>query len=535
MLNGRRLDQLPKGLPAAMLSDIQSAIEQRGLGRGVFPDDENDDDDGSHSGGLLKARGDGSDEFDENYEDEDDDDDDDPWQVEEVRVPVNMRNDGVHAFRVWSDAVDEEEDGFKPTTDGTAKPTTDGTAKPTVDAFKPPSGAFRNLDSARINRGERARVEDMKRTIRDSTGATKEEVEAAMRDGLEEAKRRLAADDVRNASKDASRGQNAPKKGATERIIVNLGLTPKKPGGSSIGKESESTPPGEAGKHSDDGESKSKKKEKDSQSDDPTSLDSNASGMRFSSNSAANVFGSSSSEKSKGERLFERLVDGSLDEDDETTEAGDAETAASDASTSSTDDDRSEKKATPEVPKGFIPPNSFDDTASTRDFRDSVDDDADALIAALAGDADDLPLPMNARFTRIPPNVAHRKSSDPFDRLYLGAFGPHGPEVLRLVRGRWGDEAMMGDDCVTAVKLTGDANVPAGAASFRAKIGNADKLDSSFSYPEELGVVTRYKGQGRVAKPGFQERNWVDGELLLLDGKGTCWGFPKSDTPTFYL
>ena len=92
-------------------------------------------------------------------------------------------------------------------------------------------------------------------------------------------------------------------------------------------------------------------------------------------------------------------------------------------------------------------------------------------------------------------------------------------EVLQLVRGQWGDE-LGADDSVTAVKLTGDTNVPAGAASFRAKVGRGARLDPHVGYPEELGVLARYKGEGRVAKPGFTEESWVEGELLVLDGQG---------------
>ena len=124
------------------------------------------------------------------------------------------------------------------------------------------------------------------------------------------------------------------------------------------------------------------------------------------------------------------------------------------------------------------------------------------------------------RFTRIDPRVASGAGADPFAALYAGAFGPHGPEVLQLTRGRWGDSEGGDEECVTAIKLTGDRNVPAGLASFRARVGRAHRLPATGVYPEELGVLARYKGQGRAAKPGFSDPRWVDGELLLLDGKG---------------
>jgi hypothetical protein len=129
--------------------------------------------------------------------------------------------------------------------------------------------------------------------------------------------------------------------------------------------------------------------------------------------------------------------------------------------------------------------------------------------------------PQRLRFTRLDPAVVSCARADPLSALYLGSFGSHGPEVLQLVRGRWGDGPAEGPDAsdfVTAVKLTGDHNVPAGRASFRARVGLADRLEHQGIYPGELGVVARYKGQGRAAKPGYREAQWVDGELLVLDG-----------------
>lgn len=439
LLSGQRLDRLPKGLPAAMVREIQRAAEERGMS------------------GFGMSDG-------------DDADDADAWAVEEVRVPVEMELDGYHAFRLASD-VDESE---------------------LASAF-----------------GESS----LERTLREAA-ATEAEVEAAVLRGMAEAKARVA-EELRAAANAA-----AVERGETEIVMVNL-ADEREEGRKGKEKEDGSSTSEDDGSSTSDGDADAKEKDAD---DAPEVLSSDGVGCRLGGGTPSLFSGAgaaASGEKSKGERLFERLSaaaeeseetgkDQSLDEAIDAFEDADAGAGAgADAGAGSES-----------TPRGFISPASFDRDDGASDSGDFDDDAADALLDLLAQDSDDLPLPLKSRFARIPPAVASRSSSDPFDRLYLGAFGPHGPEVLRLVRGRWGDELGEGDDCVTAVKLTGDANVPAGAASFRAKVGPDARLDSAVSYPEELGVIARYKGQGRVAKPGFTERNWVEGELLLLDGRG---------------
>ena len=455
-----RIDRAAKGLPAAMVADIQRAIEARGMGRAVFPDDG-------------------------------DDDEDDPWAVEEVRIPVEMAADGHHAFRVWSEEDDDDD------------------------------------DDARASGAVPGSIPALERTLREAS-ATEADIETTVLRGLSDAKARVA-EELRRAAKDAAEARDAPKtpeKGETETVAVNFDTPGRiEPGTGAAG--------GASSDESDASKTSAEEKRAAFDAPDaPSTLGGDAAAMRFgATGSAASVFGAGEakeSTKSKGERFFERLVSSSADNDEDATENVEAEDSAddadgTDAGTEAANGSSRRKDVVP--PRGFISPASFESRSSDGSDVDDAsrrleEEAASALMEALGGDADALPLPGRTRFSRVPESVASRSSSDPFDRLYLGAFGPHGPEVLRLVRGRWGDERGAENNCVTAVKLTGDANVPAGAASFRARVGPGDALDSSFSYPEELGVVTRFKGQGRVAKPGFAERNWVDGELLLLDGRG---------------
>ena len=471
MLSGRRLDALPKGLPAAVLAEIQSTMG--GLEGAEYVELEEDDDSPEEELGA-----DGGD-----------------WMFEEVRVPAEMTMNGRHGFQLASDEEDFDHLSGISEEEGEEQPLlslVDGSEAVRGSLF---AGVPSPLAAAAAAR------------------ATSAEVEAAVLRGLADAKARVA-EELRAAA-----NQAAIERGESELVMVNLDDQPDEDDHDAAGTTDE---------------------EADEEAGDDTSAASSALSQGdapfVSSDGVASRLGGTAS---RLRASLDAEIDRFLADKWETTPAGPGAREASPRGTTSDVSDAAhtldaasaayasaQRRLSRARDASAAAAPEVDSSSGNGEAPDSSGDEADAdaaeaLMELLAQDGSGgMPLPLHSRFTRIPPQVASRESADPFDRLYLGAFGPHGPEVLRLVRGRWGDELGEGEECVTAVKLTGDSNVPAGAASFRAKVSPESKLDSTFSYPEELGVVARYAGQGRVAKPGFTERNWVEGELLLLDGRG---------------
>lgn len=100
--------------------------------------------------------------------------------------------------------------------------------------------------------------------------------------------------------------------------------------------------------------------------------------------------------------------------------------------------------------------------------------------------------------------------------LWVGKYGDHGYEMINVT--------YVGDN-LTAMKVTGDNNVPKGEITFKADLSPTAVGQEGLG-PIELSDVAskqwgqkhlnRFPGNGQVAAEGFTDKQYVDGQLILV-------------------
>jgi len=113
--------------------------------------------------------------------------------------------------------------------------------------------------------------------------------------------------------------------------------------------------------------------------------------------------------------------------------------------------------------------------------------------------------------------------------MLLIRYGSHGYEMINVT--------YVGDTLI-AFKVTGDKNVPRGEITFQADLtppavrnfrGGRRKSDEAQEKPLEPIMLTekaaskwgtrqlpRYRGLGQVAETDFQNKKWMDGQLIII-------------------
>lgn len=76
-----------------------------------------------------------------------------------------------------------------------------------------------------------------------------------------------------------------------------------------------------------------------------------------------------------------------------------------------------------------------------------------------------------------------------------------------------------------ATKVTGDENVPRGKVSFTADLSPVGETSASYLKPLQVSLpsgnttsrLPRYVGKGQLARPGFVDSRFVDGQLVMFE------------------
>lgn len=107
------------------------------------------------------------------------------------------------------------------------------------------------------------------------------------------------------------------------------------------------------------------------------------------------------------------------------------------------------------------------------------------------------------------------------DGLWVGRYGNQGFEMINVT---------YSGDTLIAYKVTGDHNVPTGEISFTVDLSPNPKtirgetpllepIELNHDAAEQWGrkFLPRFKGQGQVARRGFKNSQWMEGQLILVN------------------
>jgi len=110
------------------------------------------------------------------------------------------------------------------------------------------------------------------------------------------------------------------------------------------------------------------------------------------------------------------------------------------------------------------------------------------------------------------------------DGIWVGNYGNHGLELINVT--------YVGDNLI-ATKVTGDETVPRGQVSFTADLHPPSNtsvalsplkmtVEPALSTPTPLQThaddyLPRFPGKGQIAKPGFKEHRFVEGQLVMFE------------------
>eukprot|EP00568_Trieres_chinensis_P006186 CAMPEP_0183307318 /NCGR_PEP_ID=MMETSP0160_2-20130417/17260_1 /TAXON_ID=2839 ORGANISM="Odontella Sinensis, Strain Grunow 1884" /NCGR_SAMPLE_ID=MMETSP0160_2 /ASSEMBLY_ACC=CAM_ASM_000250 /LENGTH=388 /DNA_ID=CAMNT_0025470879 /DNA_START=73 /DNA_END=1239 /DNA_ORIENTATION=+ len=100
--------------------------------------------------------------------------------------------------------------------------------------------------------------------------------------------------------------------------------------------------------------------------------------------------------------------------------------------------------------------------------------------------------------------------------LWVGKYGDHGYEMINVT---------YAGDSIIAYKVTGDKNVPKGEVTFTVDLSpdaaikaGLEPIELSDGASDQWGTkhLARFPGKGQVAAEGFQNSQWMEGQLIMV-------------------